>query len=105
MLRELEFKVVALHSKMTQSERNAALAKFRSGIVSILILTDLGSRGLNIPTVQVVVNYQLPNCATEYVHRVGRTARAGRDGVAVSLISENDVDLILNIENKTGTHE
>ncbi|XP_049733452.1 probable ATP-dependent RNA helicase DDX49 isoform X2 [Elephas maximus indicus] len=77
MLRKLSFPTVALHSMMKQKERFAALAKFKSSIYRILIATDVASRGLDIPTVQVVINHNTPGLPKIYIHRVGRTARAG----------------------------
>ncbi|KAJ3124299.1 hypothetical protein HK098_001211 [Nowakowskiella sp. JEL0407] len=100
MLRELGIKSVSLHAQMTQADRIASLAKFKSGLVGVLIATDVGSRGLDIPTVQVVLNYEVPADPTDYIHRVGRTARAGRGGVAVSMVTEHDIDIIQNIESK-----
>ncbi|KAJ3210644.1 hypothetical protein HK099_008194 [Clydaea vesicula] len=101
MLRELGFKCTALHSRLSQKERLASIAKFKGGIVPILITTDVGSRGLDIPTVSTVINYDLPADPTDYIHRIGRTARAGRGGVALSLITERDVEVLLNIEKST----
>ncbi|KAI9207089.1 P-loop containing nucleoside triphosphate hydrolase protein [Polychytrium aggregatum] len=101
MLRELGLKSTALHAEMSQADRIGSLAKFKSNIVPILIATDVGSRGLDIPTVQVVINYELPADATDYIHRVGRTARAGRGGLAVSMVTERDINVLLNIEGKT----
>lgn len=100
VLRELFIDSTALHSQMSQSGRIASLAKFKSQIVSILITTDVGSRGLDIPQVQVVLNFDLPADAADYVHRVGRTARAGRGGMSVSFVGERDVDIFLGIESK-----
>ncbi|TPX31431.1 hypothetical protein SmJEL517_g05230 [Synchytrium microbalum] len=100
MLRELGIKCTAMHSLMSQSERIASLAKFKSGIVQILLATDVGSRGLDIPAVQVVINYELPADATDYVHRVGRTARAGRGGISISFVTEHDISVLLNIEQR-----
>jgi len=102
MLRELGHRVVALHSKMTQAERISALARFKGGQVPILVSTDVGSRGLDIPSVQVVLNVDVPADARDYVHRIGRTARAGRSGLALTFIHELDIDLIRNIEQSTG---
>ncbi|XP_011845961.1 PREDICTED: probable ATP-dependent RNA helicase DDX49 [Mandrillus leucophaeus] len=76
MLRKFSFPTVALHSMMKQKERFAALAKFKSSIYRILIATDVASRGLDIPTVQVVINHNTPGLPKIYIHRVGRTARA-----------------------------
>ncbi|KAJ1340781.1 hypothetical protein BSLG_004875 [Batrachochytrium salamandrivorans] len=101
MLKELGLKSTALHAQMPQNDRLGSLAKFKSGIVPILISTDVGSRGLDIPTVQVVINYELPADAADYIHRVGRTARAGRGGLSLSLVSERDINIVLNIEKKT----
>lgn len=102
LLKQMEFSVTSLHSQMSQSQRITSLSKFRSNLVSILITTDVGSRGLDIPTVDYVINYNIPNSAVDYIHRAGRTARAGRKGVCISLIAENDADLLLNVEKKLG---
>ncbi|KAJ1535128.1 hypothetical protein HK096_002993 [Nowakowskiella sp. JEL0078] len=100
MLRELGIKSVALHAQMSQNDRIASLAKFKSGIVNLLISTDVGSRGLDIPTVQVVLNFEVPADPADYIHRVGRTARAGRGGISVSIVTEHDIDIVHNIESK-----
>ncbi|TPX61013.1 hypothetical protein SpCBS45565_g07358 [Spizellomyces sp. 'palustris'] len=100
MMRELGFKSTALHAQMSQNDRIGSLAKFKGGIVPILLATDVGSRGLDIPTVQVVLNYELPADATDYIHRVGRTARAGRGGLSLSLVTQHDINVLLNIETK-----
>jgi ATP-dependent RNA helicase DDX49/DBP8 len=85
---------------MAQSDRISSLAKFKGGVVNILLATDVGSRGLDIPTVEVVINYEVPASAVDYIHRVGRTARAGRAGISVSLVAERDIECVLNIEAK-----
>ncbi|KAF9962692.1 putative RNA helicase [Modicella reniformis] len=100
MLRELGIACTALHSEMSQQERLNSLAKFRGGIVTVLIATDVGSRGLDIPNVMLVLNYDIPRDPTDYIHRVGRTARAGRGGQAISIICERDVQLIQDIESR-----
>lgn len=102
MLRELDIKSTALHAQMTQSERVSSLMKFKSGIIKVLITTDVGSRGLDIPEVEAVINFDLAADATDYVHRVGRTARAGRGGQAIAMVTEHDVALLLNVERKIG---
>jgi ATP-dependent RNA helicase DDX49/DBP8 len=70
--------------------------------VPLLIATDVGSRGLDIPEVAVVVNWEVPRVADDYVHRVGRTARAGRKGTAVTFVTEGDVDLVQVLEERIG---
>jgi ATP-dependent RNA helicase DDX49/DBP8 len=80
----------------------AALAKFKSEQVRVLVATDVASRGLDIPTVDLVINSELPRHAVSYVHRVGRTARAGRRGRAVSLVAESDVALVHAAERWSG---
>lgn len=93
-------KVTAMHSDMKQTERIEALQKFKSGTVRALIATDVASRGLDIPACELVLNFDVPRSVTTYVHRVGRTARAGKSGRAVSFVTQNDVDLIREIEDK-----
>ncbi|KAJ6852379.1 DEAD-box ATP-dependent RNA helicase 36 [Iris pallida] len=98
LLEELDINAVALHSHNSQSLRLSALHRFKSGQVPILLATDVASRGLDIPTVDLVINYDIPRFPRDYVHRVGRTARAGRGGLSLSFVTQNDVDLILEIE-------
>ncbi|KAI9563095.1 hypothetical protein GHT06_010552 [Daphnia sinensis] len=99
-LLELGFQSLCLHSMMSQRERIATLTKFRSNTVKILVATDVASRGLDIPTVQLIVNHNVPSSPKEYVHRVGRTARAGRGGLALTLITPNDIKLLHAIEGR-----
>ncbi|KAF9411200.1 hypothetical protein BGZ94_001412 [Podila epigama] len=100
MLRELGIACTALHSEMSQQERLNSLAKFRGGIINVLIATDVGSRGLDIPSVLFVLNYDVPRDPTDYIHRVGRTARAGRGGRAITMVSERDIELVHDIESR-----
>ncbi|KAL4786170.1 P-loop containing nucleoside triphosphate hydrolase protein [Aspergillus varians] len=102
MLRSLGHRVTALHSGLPQSERNSNLARFRASAARLLIATDVASRGLDIPTVSLVVNFDVPRNPDDYVHRVGRTARAGRTGEAVTLVGQRDVQLVLAIEERVG---
>ena len=78
---------------MKNSQRIANLATFRSGQANILVTTDLTSRGLDIADVHLVVNYHLPRTVADYVHRVGRTARHGLQGEAISLVTPNEVSI------------
>jgi superfamily II DNA/RNA helicase len=98
MLIELGLPCTPLHSVLSQQKRTASLARFRGQTVRVLIATDVASRGLDIPSVDLVVNYDLPQDPADYVHRVGRTARAGRGGRAISLVSQFEVALVQSIE-------
>ena len=102
LLRALGFGAVPLHGQLTQAKRLAALNKFKSGERSILIATDVASRGLDIPSVDLVINYELPANSKDYIHRVGRTARAGRSGRALTLVTQYDVELYMRIEHMLG---
>ncbi|NXE26056.1 DDX49 helicase, partial [Ardeotis kori] len=84
----------------SQRQRFAALAKFKSSIFKILIATDVAARGLDIPTVQVVINHNTPGLPKIYIHRVGRTARAGRKGIAITLVTQYDIHLVHAIEEE-----
>jgi ATP-dependent RNA helicase DDX47/RRP3 len=98
LLRNLGFKAICLHGKMPQQNRLGALNKFKAGARNILIATDVASRGLDIPSVDMVINFSIPTNAKDYVHRVGRTARAGRAGRAVSFVTQYDVEMYQRIE-------
>ncbi|KAK7335135.1 hypothetical protein VNO80_26911 [Phaseolus coccineus] len=98
MLEVLDQEAAALYSFKSQTQRLEALHQFKSGKVSILLATDVASRGLDIATVDLVINYDVPRFPRDYIHRVGRTARAGRGGLALSLVTQNDVELIHEIE-------
>ncbi|XP_057317806.1 probable ATP-dependent RNA helicase DDX49 [Microplitis mediator] len=97
------FENAALHAMIKQRERLAALRKFKSNHIKILIATDVAARGLDIPLVELVINHTIPNVPKEYIHRVGRTARAGRGGMSISLISPHDIKLLHAIEETIGT--
>ncbi|EIN07447.1 DEAD-domain-containing protein [Punctularia strigosozonata HHB-11173 SS5] len=98
MLRILGFPAVPLHGQLSQSARLGALAKFKSGGRKVLVATDVASRGLDIPSVDIVINFDIPNHSKDYIHRVGRTARAGRSGKSITLVTQYDVELIQRIE-------
>lgn len=99
-LRNLDIRVASLHSEMPQTERTNSLHRFRAGAARVLIATDVASRGLDIPSVQLVLNYDIPADPDDFVHRVGRTARAGRSGESISFVTEKDVTRILAIEER-----
>lgn len=102
MLRNLGFSAIPINGKMTQSNRLAALNKFKVKSSSVLLATDVASRGLDIPHVDVVINYDIPQQSKDYIHRVGRTARAGRYGKAVTFVSQYDVEMYQKIEFQLG---
>lgn len=102
MLNNLGFKSVCLHGQMGQAKRLGALNKFKVGGANLLIATDVASRGLDIPSVDVVVNFDVPTNGKDYVHRVGRTARAGRAGRAVTFVTQYDIELYQRIEALIG---
>ncbi len=88
----------AIHGNKSQGARTRALADFKAGEVRILVATDIAARGLDIEQLPQVVNFDLPNVAEDYVHRIGRTGRAGATGTAISLVSADEVDLLSDIE-------
>ncbi|XP_029286308.1 putative ATP-dependent RNA helicase DDX49 [Cottoperca gobio] len=98
MMREFNFPTICLHSMMKQKQRFANLAKFKASVFKLLIATDVAARGLDIPSVQVVINHNTPGLPKNYIHRVGRTARAGRNGVAITLVTQYDIHLVQSIE-------
>ncbi|EAW08103.1 RNA-dependent ATPase RRP3 [Aspergillus clavatus NRRL 1] len=102
LLRALGFGAIPLHGQLSQSSRLGALGKFRSRSRDILVATDVAARGLDIPSVDVVLNFDLPTDSKTYVHRVGRTARAGKSGVAISFVTQYDVEIWLRIEGALG---
>ncbi|CAI7890251.1 unnamed protein product, partial [Closterium sp. NIES-53] len=102
LLRNLGFPAIPISGQMSQPKRLGALNKFKSGDRSILICTDVASRGLDIPSVDMVVNYDIPTNSKDYIHRVGRTARAGRSGRAITIVTQYDVELFQRIEQLIG---
>ena len=88
----------AIHGNKSQNQRERALAAFRDGSMPVLLATDIAARGIDVPGVGLVVNFDLPNVPESYVHRIGRTARAGRSGVAVALCAPDDRPLLRDIE-------
>ena len=101
-LRALGFGAIPLHGQLSQSARLGALGKFRGRRRNILIATDIAARGLDIPSVDIVLNFDLPQDSKTYIHRVGRTARAGKSGQALSLVTQYDVENWQRIESSLG---
>ncbi|CAL9040272.1 unnamed protein product [Musa banksii] len=102
VLRNIGMNAIPISGQMSQAKRLGALNRFKSGNCNILICTDVASRGLDIPSVDVVINYDIPTNSKDYVHRVGRTARAGRSGLALSLVNQYEVEWYLQIEQLIG---
>lgn len=102
LLRLLDHRVTSLHSKLPQRQRIDNLGRFRASAARILVATDVAARGLDIPEVSLVINYDIPRDPDDYIHRVGRTARAGRKGDAVTFVGQRDVALVLAIEKRVG---
>lgn len=92
----------AIHGNKTQNARVKALASFKSGRVRVLVATDIAARGLDIPLLPHVINYELPNVPEDYVHRIGRTGRAGASGQAISLVGVDEVEYVRGIEKLLG---
>jgi ATP-dependent RNA helicase DDX47/RRP3 len=102
LLRAVSFSAVCIHGGMGQPKRLAALSKFKAGQRTILVATDVASRGLDIPRVDIVINYDIPSNGKDYVHRVGRTARAGRAGRALNIVSQYDLHNYREVEELIG---
>ncbi|RCI10225.1 hypothetical protein L249_8726 [Ophiocordyceps polyrhachis-furcata BCC 54312] len=102
LLRSLGFGAIPLHGQLSQSARLGALNKFRSRSRDVLVATDVAARGLDIPSVDVVLNYDMPDSSKTYIHRVGRTARAGKSGVALNLVTQYETELYQRIETALG---
>ena len=98
LLNDAGITAAAIHGNKSQSARTSALANFKSGEVRVLVATDIAARGIDIPQLPQVVNYDLPKLAEDYVHRIGRTGRAGETGKAISLVAALDADHLFSIE-------
>ena len=92
----------ALHGNMNQSQRNRTLARLRSGNVRVLVATDVAARGIDVASITHVINYDLPRVAEDYVHRIGRTGRAGASGIAISFAAPDERHQLKQIERYTG---
>jgi len=98
VLEKKGFAAASIHGNKSQGQRQRALDAFKAGKTRVLVATDVAARGLDIPDVRFVYNYDLPNVAENYVHRIGRTARAGADGSAVALVAPDEMIELQDIE-------
>ena len=87
-----------MHSDLSQAERDEVMFKFKAGKIDVLVATDIVSRGIDIDDIRMVINYDVPHDVEDYIHRIGRTARADRDGEAITLVSEEDMFYFQQIE-------
>ena len=97
-LAKLKINCAAMHSDLTQQERDDVMYRFKAGQVDVLVATDIVARGIDIDDIRIVINFDVPHDSEDYVHRIGRTARADRDGVAITFINEKDITRFKQIE-------
>lgn len=102
-MREANFTVSAMHGEMPQKERDAIMTEFRQGASRVLITTDVWARGLDVQQVSLVINYDLPTNRENYIHRIGRSGRFGRKGVAINFVTNEDVKILRDIEQYYST--
>lgn len=101
-LQKLKINSGAMHSDLEQAERDDIMFKFKSGQIDVLVATDIVARGIDIDDIAMVINYDVPHDAEDYVHRIGRTARADRDGIAITFVNEDDMYAFHQIEKFLG---
>jgi len=97
-LQRMHINCAPMHSDLTQQERDDVMYRFKAGQVDVLVATDIVARGIDIDDILMVINYDVPRDVEDYVHRIGRTARAQRDGVAITFVSDADMRYFFNIE-------
>ncbi len=98
-LKRMKINCAAMHSDLSQTERDEVMHAFKNGHVDVLVATDIVSRGIDIDDIAMVINYDVPQDTEDYVHRIGRTARADRDGVAITFVNEKDISRFMAIEH------
>jgi superfamily II DNA/RNA helicase len=103
-LRKMRINSGEMHSDLSQAERDEMMFRFKSGQIDVLVATDILSRGIDIDDISMVINYDVPHDAEDYVHRIGRTARAERDGRAITFVNDKDIKYFKLIERFLG-HE
>jgi len=102
-MRQANFTVASMHGDMKQQERNSIMEEFRSGKQRVLIASDVWGRGIDVQQVSLVINYDLPNSRELYIHRIGRSGRFGRKGVAINFVRNDDIRILRDIEQYYGT--
>ncbi len=102
-MRDSNFTVSYMHGSMPQKERDAIMNEFRAGQSRVLITTDVWGRGLDVQQVSLVINFDLPQSREYYIHRIGRSGRFGRKGVAISFVTREDVRVLRDIEQYYST--
>lgn len=101
-LKKMNIKVAEMHSDLEQNERDEVMLKFKAGHINVVVATDIISRGIDIDNIEVIINFDVPREAEDYIHRVGRTARADREGSAYTFISDKERDKFRSIEKLLG---
>ena len=101
-LKQMHINCGQMHSDLSQQERDEVMYRFKAGITDVLVATDIVARGIDIDDIRIVINYDVPHDAEDYVHRIGRTARADRDGQAITFVCEQDFDRFHQIEHFLG---
>jgi len=101
-LKRMKIKCAEMHSDLSQQERDDVMYRFKAGQVDVLVATDIVSRGIDIDDIRIVLNYDVPHDAEDYVHRIGRTARADRDGIAITFVSDSEIYKFQEIEHFLG---
>lgn len=96
------FDAASIHGNKSQGQRDRAIDGFKKGDITVLVATDVAARGLDIPDVKFVYNYELPNVPDNYVHRIGRTARAGKDGAAIAFCAPDEMGELVDIQKTMG---
>ncbi len=98
-LTKMKINCAAMHSDLSQAERDEVMHAFKNGHVDVLVATDIVSRGIDIDDISMVINFDVPHDTEDYVHRIGRTARADRDGIAITFVNEKDISRFMAIEH------
>lgn len=98
-LKRMNINCSAMHSDLTQAERDDVMYSFKAGRTDVLVATDIVSRGIDIDDIRLVINYDVPHDSEDYVHRIGRTARADRDGEAITFVNDKDISRFMQIEH------